>query len=108
MTGEELAKALEERGVDVAGWRQVSIKPGELGAEKEKFWRQGWQLDRWLVAPGAGLKKVAPNFGDAIGRGSAYLHSLDYPESFYVESLDELAGFLLDPPDLTPPGVVPG
>ena len=106
MTGEELAAELEKRGVDVAGWKQVSIKPGDLGAENEKFWRQGWQLDRWLFAPGAGLKKVAPNFGKAIEQGSAFLHHLDSPESFFVGSLDELAGILLGPPALAAPAVV--
>lgn len=103
MTGEELAAALEKLGVDVAGWKQVSIKPGELGAENEKFWRQGWQLGQWLLAPGAGLKKVAPNFGKAIEQGSAYLHRLDCRESFFVGSLEELAGVLLDPPALVFP-----
>lgn len=108
MTGEELAAALEKLGVDVAGWKQVSIPPGGLGAEKEKYWRQGWQLGQWLLAPGAGLKKVAPNFGDAIDRGSAYLHRLDCAESFYVGSVEELAGVLLDPPALSSPGPAGG
>lgn len=96
MTGQELADALAELGVDVTGWRQVSIKPGELGAEQEKFWRQGWQLGDWLLAPGRGLKKVAPNFGGALDEG-AFVHSLVLPISVYVESVHELAEFLLDP-----------
>lgn len=96
LTGQELADALAELGVDVTGWCQVSIKPDTLGAEKERFWRQGWQLGDWLLAPGAGIKKVAPNFGDAIDRG-AFVHHLVSAQSVYVDSLEELAGHLLDP-----------
>lgn len=100
LTGQELADALAELGVDVTGWCQVSIPPDGLGAEKEKFWRQGWQLGEWLLAPGAGLKKVAPNFGKAIEQG-AFVHHLESLHSVYVGSLQELADHLLDPTVLT-------
>lgn len=90
MTGQELANALEDLGVDVSGWEVVTVRP----EGKEKWPTQGWRLNGWTLTPGG--KKGYANFGRGMENRESWLTSPDGLVAFYVEDVEELAETLLD------------
>lgn len=90
MTGEELAKALEERGVTTTGWSVHYVQP----EGKERWGTQGFTLAGWTLTPGG--KKKYINFGRGMEKGESWLTSADGLLSIFIADVDELAEVLLE------------